>query len=86
MFLERRYLKKEDSDQPGNGLIFKGLFPRSSGRISGHEPEKAFQTLKNKIIGNRAYRYRLERISRGLVSYRLPVGVLRFCRPFQDDI
>jgi hypothetical protein len=47
----------------GNGLIFKGLLLRSYGRISGHQPERAYQTLKNKTIGNKAHRYRLEKIS-----------------------
>jgi hypothetical protein len=44
-------------------LIFKGLLPRGNGRISGNQPERAYQTLKNKTIGNKAHRYRLEKIS-----------------------
>jgi hypothetical protein len=48
-------------------LFFKGLLLRSYGRISGHQPVRAYQILKNMTIGNKAYRYRLERISRDRV-------------------
>jgi hypothetical protein len=36
--------------------------------MSGREPERAYQTLKNKAISNGANRYRLERISSDWVS------------------
>jgi len=56
-------ISKKIPPKPGNGLIFKGLLLRSYGRISGYQPERVCQTLKNKTIGNKAHRYRLERIS-----------------------
>jgi hypothetical protein len=56
-------ISKEHSDQARQWSYFKGLLPRSYGRISGNQPERAYQTLKNKTIGNKTYRYRLEKIS-----------------------
>jgi hypothetical protein len=44
-------------------MILKGLLLRSYGRTSDYQPVRAYQTLKNKTIGNKAYRYRLEKIS-----------------------
>jgi hypothetical protein len=61
--LRKTISQKRIPTRPGNGLIFKGLLHRSYGRISGYVPERACQTLKNKTIGNKAYRYRLEKIS-----------------------
>jgi hypothetical protein len=62
-------ISKEDSDQAWQWSYFKGLLLQSYSRISGHQPERAYQTLKNKTISNKAYRYRLEKISvTGFVS------------------
>jgi hypothetical protein len=58
--LRKTISQKKIPAKPGNGLIFKGLLLQSYGRISGYE--MAYQTLKNKTIGNKAHRYRLEKI------------------------
>jgi hypothetical protein len=72
--LRKTISQKKIPTKPGNGLIFKGLLLRSYGRISGCYSERACQTLRNKTIGNRAYRYRLERISRDRVCIALLPG------------
>ncbi len=61
--LRKTISQKKIPPRPGNGLIFKGLLPRGHGRISGYQRERAYQTLENKTIGNKAHRYRLEKIS-----------------------
>jgi hypothetical protein len=57
--------------------------------ISGHQPEMACQTLKNKTIGSKAYRYRLERISRDRVFIarlsKTPIEVTTSLRRFLAD-
>jgi hypothetical protein len=51
--------------------------------ISGHQPERAYQTLKNKTIGSKAYRYRLERISRDRVFIARLLGFSGFAGLFK---
>jgi len=44
-------------------VLFLGFTHPKFGRIYGYKPESACQTLKNKTIGNKAHRYRLEKVS-----------------------